>query len=119
MRVRHVALIDDAVRVAVDVREVADRDVVAERDAAAIVEQHVAVDDDVVADFHVVAEREFHVLERLEVLAAPLEDVRREQPAQLARRARRSVRRAGCGRTSTRARAAASRVWNRASSHSA
>ena len=41
------------------------------------------MDDDVVADFHVVAEGELDVLERFEVLAAALEDVRREQPPKL------------------------------------
>jgi len=41
------------------------------------------VDDHVVPDLHVVPERELHVLERLEVLAAPLEDLLREDPPQL------------------------------------
>jgi hypothetical protein len=71
------------VGVTVNVRVVADGDVVAEPDAAAIIEQNVAVDDDVVAHLHVVAEGELDMLERLEVLAAPPEDVRREDPPEL------------------------------------
>src|SRR5207302_7699548 len=48
--IRHVPLLDDAVRVAIDVRVVADRDAVAELNAAAVVEENVSVDDDVVAN---------------------------------------------------------------------
>src|SRR5690348_5874827 len=40
------------------------------------------MNDDIVPHIHVVTERELDVLERLEVLAAPLEDARREQPAE-------------------------------------
>src|SRR5947209_18091681 len=70
-------------RVTVDICVIADRHVVADDDPAAIVEEYVAVDDNVVTDLHVVAEGEFHVVERLEVLATALEDVAREQSAQL------------------------------------
>ena len=74
-----VRLLHDAVRVAVDIRVVADRDLVPQPDPAAIIEQHVPVHHDVVADFEVVAEGELHVLERFEVLPDALEDVRRQQ----------------------------------------
>ena len=82
-RIRDVALVDDAVGVAVDVRVVADGDVVAEVDPAAVVEQRVPMHHDVVADFHVVAKRKFYVLKGFEVLAAALEDVRRQQSPEL------------------------------------
>src|SRR6266576_1813814 len=41
------------------------------------------MDDDVVADFQVVAKRELNIVEGFEVLSASLEDVARQQPAQL------------------------------------
>ena len=68
--VGHFLLIHDAVGVAVDVRVVGDADAVAQRDAAAVVEQHVAVHDAVVAHLQVVAVRELDELEALEVAAA-------------------------------------------------
>jgi len=54
--VSHVTLVDDAVRVAVDVGVIADRDIVAEGDSAAVIQQNVPVNDNVVAHFHVVPE---------------------------------------------------------------
>jgi hypothetical protein len=75
-------LIDDAVCVAVDVGVIANGNAVAEYETAAVVEENMAVDDDVIADVHVVAERELDVLERFEVFAATVEDVRCEDAAE-------------------------------------
>ena len=72
----YVALIDYAMRMAVDIRVVADGNAITDHQAAAIIKQNVAMNDDVVADFDIVPEREFDMLESLEILAAPLEDVR-------------------------------------------
>src|SRR6185437_1989323 len=77
-----IALVDDAVRVTVDVREIADGDAIAQHDSAAIVQQHVPMNDDVVADFEVVPERNFDVLKRLEILATLPEDALRQNPAE-------------------------------------
>src|SRR5205085_10289764 len=82
-RVRYVLLLHDTVRVTVNVRVVADRHVVAQHDATAVIEEYIAVDDDVIADFHVVAERELDVVKRLEVLSTSLEDVPSEYPPEL------------------------------------
>ena len=82
-RIGHVALVHDAVGVAVDVGVIADRDVVTEGDSAPVVQEDVSVNDHVVAHLHVVPEGELDVLECFEVLAAPLENVGRQKPSQL------------------------------------
>jgi hypothetical protein len=75
-RIRDVLLLDDAVRMAVDVGVVRDGHAVAQHDAAAIIQQYVAMHHDIVSHVHVVAERKFHVLEAFEVAPAATEDVR-------------------------------------------
>ncbi len=81
----HVLLVDDAVRVRVDVGVVGDRHAIAQRDPAAVVEQHVPMDDDVIAHLELVAVRELDVLEALEVLADAREDERRQDATELDR----------------------------------
>src|SRR4029078_1774803 len=78
-----ILLVDNAVRMAVDVRVVAYRDAIPHYNAAAVVEQNVTMHNAVISDFHVVAEGKLDMLKRLEVLADALEDFLSEDSAQL------------------------------------
>ena len=83
-RVRCLDLVNvvDVMVVGVDVCVVRDRDVVADVDAAAIVEQYVPMDDDVVSEREVVAKRPLDKVPAFEVVANAAKDHRREHAAE-------------------------------------
>ena len=66
----------------IDVRVVRDRDIVADFDAASIVEQDVPVNDDVVSNRQVIAKGPLDKVPAFEVFTDAAKDHRREHPAE-------------------------------------
>jgi hypothetical protein len=80
---RNISLVDDRVRVGVDVDVIRDRHAIAENQATTVVQENVSVNNDIVAHLHVIPKREFNVVKAFEVAAAALEDMGCEQPPEL------------------------------------